>query len=62
MVTLTYTLLDVLALVILPVQVIIEHVLKVGLVALVAGPLVVDCVGEQGIEAEADEVGFADLA
>lgn len=29
--------------------------------ALVAGTLVVDCVREKGIEAEADEVGLADL-
>lgn len=39
----------------------IEHVLEVGVVAFVAGALVVDGVGEEGVEAEADEEGLADL-
>ncbi len=43
-------------------RVIVEHVLKVGIVALVAGSFVVDGVGEEGVEAEADEEGLADLA
>jgi hypothetical protein len=41
--------------------VVVEHVLEVGVVALVAGALVVDGVWEEGVEAEADEEGLADL-
>lgn len=40
----------------------IEHVLEVGVVSLVAGAFVVDGVGEEGVETEADEEGLADLA
>ena len=39
----------------------IEHVLEVGVVAFVAGAFVEDGVGEERVEAEADEVGLADL-
>jgi hypothetical protein len=44
-----------------PVGITIEHVLQIGIVALVAGALVVDCVGEEGVETEADQEGLADL-
>lgn len=39
----------------------LEHGLEVGVVAFVAGTLVEDGVGEEGVKAEADEEGFADL-
>lgn len=43
------------------VDIIIKHRLEVGVVTLVAGSLVVDSVGEESVEAEADQEWFADL-
>lgn len=43
------------------VDIIIKHRLEVGVVTLVAGSLVVDSVGEESVETEADQEWFADL-
>lgn len=43
------------------VDIIIKHRLEVGVVTLVAGSLVVDSVGEESVEAKADQEWFADL-
>lgn len=58
----TDALFDVFLLVLFPVQVVVEHRLQVGVVPLVAGPVLVDGVREQGVEAEADQVGLAHLS
>ena len=58
----TDALADVDAFVVGAVEVVVEHGLEVGVVSFVAGPLVEDGVGEERVEAEADEEGLADLA
>jgi hypothetical protein len=57
----TYALLDIPLLVFSTVDVIIEHGLQVGVMAFIAWPLVVDRVGEEGVEAETNQEGFAYL-
>ena len=55
-------LLDVLSLELTSAQIIIEHSLEIGIVSLVAGPLVVDGVGKESVETKADQIWLADLA
>lgn len=43
------------------IEVIIEHCLQVSIMTLVARPLIIDCIGEKGVEAKADEKWLADL-
>lgn len=57
----TDALLDVDSFVLSAVEVIVEHGLEIGIVALAAGALVEDSIGEESVEAEADEEGLADL-
>lgn len=44
------------------IEIIIEHGFEVGIMSFVAGAFIVDCVGEESVEAEADEEGLTDLA
>lgn len=43
------------------IEVVVEHGLEVGIMSLVAWSLIVDGIGEEGIEAEADKEGLTDL-
>lgn len=57
----THTLLDIDPLVVATIDVAIEHGLEIGIVSLVARSLVINGVGEESVEAEADQEGLADL-
>lgn len=57
----TDALADILAFIFSPVSITIEHVLEIGVMSFVAGSLVVDGVGEERVETEADEEGLANL-
>lgn len=57
----TYAFLDVYPLVFSSIGIVIEHVFEVGIVALIAGSLVVDRVREKSVEAETYQEGLAHL-
>jgi hypothetical protein len=57
----TYTLFDVLFFVVFTIEVVIEHAFEVCVVAFVARTFIIDSVGKKGVEAEANQIGFAEL-
>jgi hypothetical protein len=58
----TYAFLDVYPFIFCTVGIIIKHVFEVGIMALIAGSLVVDGVGEESVEAETYQEGLAHLS
>lgn len=57
----TDALLNIHPLIVPTIDIIIKHGLEIGIMSLIARPLIVDSIGEESVEAEADQKWFADL-